>query len=167
MFRDYESGASSAPVMFVGSEVEHTPHYGKKTLFVVDRQPVDEVVAAAVAEGVEHIYLAANHSYDKAKRIEWFAYMIAVSKQPELQHVALSIEVNCLDLDEHIVSECRNLGIHLIVGVPIKDYHEDITVKIDDVDFKASNPGVWCYNPLASTQGFTPWCDYSQDKVIK
>lgn len=167
MIRDYEDGVSDTPVLFVGTEVEHTPHYGKKTLFVVDMQPVDEVVEAAVAEGVEHIYLAANHSYNKVESEQWRDYMIAICNRDAIGSTAITIEVNCLDLDGAVIQICKHYGIHLMVGVAIPGYHEDITVKIDDVDFKASNPGVWCYNPLASTQGFTPWCDYSQDKVIK
>ena len=35
MKRDYDSGVNEGVNFFVGTEVEHTPQYGKKTLFVV------------------------------------------------------------------------------------------------------------------------------------
>ena len=45
------------------------------------------------------------------------------------------------------------------------------TIKLDDKDFAASNPGVWCYNlrDLTSTtsNAFTGWDSYNGDRIIK
>jgi hypothetical protein len=43
------------------------------------------------------------------------------------------------------------------------------TVKIDDTDFQASNPGVWCHSlhNLMDRQHFTGWNQYTKDEVIK
>ena len=42
------------------------------------------------------------------------------------------------------------------------------TIKIDDSDFDASNPGVWCWrlHDLMDTNNFTSWDDYKNDKPI-
>jgi hypothetical protein len=48
---------------FTGIEVEHTPALGKKTLFVVGVQRVDDI--AANIQGCEHIYFGANQSFPK------------------------------------------------------------------------------------------------------
>jgi hypothetical protein len=42
-------------------------------------------------------------------------------------------------------------------------------LKIDDKDFKATNPGVWCHNlhDLLDRQKFTDWAKYGLDKVIE
>ena len=42
------------------------------------------------------------------------------------------------------------------------------TLKIDDKDFKASNPGVWCHSvhDLQTRKTFTDWTKYTQDEVI-
>lgn len=165
MIRDYEDGVSDTPVLFVGAEVEHTPHYGKKTLFVVGFVDAAEVVDAARAEGVRHVYLAANHSYCGNEQGKWIAYMSLIRSL--MIDVDITVEVKAADANEQVVSACRALGIHLMIGVPIRGYHEGVTVKIDDVDFNTSNPGVWCYNPAAGVEGFTPWTDYGKDKVIK
>ena len=46
------------------------------------------------------------------------------------------------------------------------NYHT--MIKIDDTDFKASNPGIWSHNmnDLMQTEKFTPWSAYSHDEII-
>ena len=47
-------------------------------------------------------------------------------------------------------------------------YNKNATVKIDDIDFKATNEGVWCHS-LAQLQPktlFTDWSEYGNDEVI-
>jgi hypothetical protein len=55
---------------FTGTEVERTPAFGKRTLFVVGVQSVDHI--AAKMAGCEHIFFGANHSFDPkvAQRLE-------------------------------------------------------------------------------------------------
>ena len=42
-------------------------------------------------------------------------------------------------------------------------------VKIDDKDFKASNPGVWCHSlhELQKRRVYTDWSEYVGDTTIK
>ena len=42
-------------------------------------------------------------------------------------------------------------------------------LKIDDKDFAATNPGVWCHrlHDLQNHEVFTDWSKYTQDEVIK
>ena len=49
---------------FIGPEVEHTPAYSKKTLFVVDFQDTLEIEKYAREYKTPHIFLGANHSFD-------------------------------------------------------------------------------------------------------
>ena len=44
MKRNYESGVSDTPVFFTGVEVEKTPAFGMKTLFVTGIQDFNEVM---------------------------------------------------------------------------------------------------------------------------
>jgi hypothetical protein len=41
-------------------------------------------------------------------------------------------------------------------------------LKIDDKDFDATNPGVWCHSlhSLMSRETFTSWDDYKGDKKL-
>jgi hypothetical protein len=43
------------------------------------------------------------------------------------------------------------------------------TIKIDDKDFDATNPGVWCHRlrNLTTTETFTDWDQYGKDVIIK
>jgi hypothetical protein len=42
-------------------------------------------------------------------------------------------------------------------------------IKIDDKDFKATNPGVWTHSlhKLKDRSKFTAWADYKNDEIIK
>ena len=57
----------------------------------------------------------------------------------------------------------------LRVVVPyIKQWGYNAMIKIDDKDFKASNPGVWCHSlhDLMDREKFTDWSKYSLDKPL-
>ena len=56
------------------------------------------------------------------------------------------------------------------VKIPyIKLHNYNTTIKIDDKDFAATNPGVWCHSlhELKNRAVFTDWSKYSQDTIIK
>ena len=48
---------------FIGTEVEHTPAFGKRTLFVVGLQDPDIVWQEFHNNDCEHIYFGANQSF--------------------------------------------------------------------------------------------------------
>ena len=50
---------------FIGTEVEHSPAFGMKTLFVVGLQDPAEIHAKALAYKCDHIYFGANQSFPK------------------------------------------------------------------------------------------------------
>ena len=64
---------------FVGTEVERTPAFGRRTLFVVGWQPLTEIVQLLAenklhldkSNHIEHIFFGANHSFHPADRLEW------------------------------------------------------------------------------------------------
>ena len=57
MKRDYDSGVTESVNFFVGTEVEHTPQYGKKTLFVVGLQNIEDIIEYAEKQNLHHIYI--------------------------------------------------------------------------------------------------------------
>ena len=48
---------------FIGPEVEHTPAFSRKTLFVVGKQDVEKILKLAREHKVTHIFMGANHSF--------------------------------------------------------------------------------------------------------
>ena len=64
MKRDYEDGEADNITLFTGIEVEKTPAYGQKTLFVVGIQNTFDIMTKAREEDCTHIYLGANQSFN-------------------------------------------------------------------------------------------------------
>jgi len=67
-------------------------------------------------------------------------------------------------------NEYSNFIPQIRVPIPyIRLWNYNTMLKIDDKDFKASNPGVWCHSlhDLMDRSKFTEWSQYSEDEVIK
>ena len=157
---------------FTGVEVEHIPAYGLKTLFVVGVQDVDSI--AANLQGCEHIYFGANQSFPKLdindadgwssweKMIEYFL------KKDYL--CTLDIDVQCTEgLLESGLTERHNFIPMISVKLPyIDQLGYNATLKLDDKDFRATNPGVWCHSihSLKNRRNFTDWSKYTKDSVL-
>jgi hypothetical protein len=157
---------------FYGTEVEHTPAYGKRTLFVVGVQDVD--VIAAKLNGCEHIYFGANMSfpnYDTNARgwIDW-ENMIKYFLDREYQ-CTLDIDVKCVEgLLESGFTEYHNFIPMISVKLPyLQQLGYNAIIKLDDKDFKSTNPGVWCHSlhNLLTRETFTDWSQYTQDETVK
>jgi hypothetical protein len=55
------------------------------------------------------------------------------------------------------------------VPIPyVKLWNYNTMLKIDDKDFKATNPGVWSHSlhTLMDRSKFTDWNQYKQDKIL-
>jgi hypothetical protein len=68
------------------------------------------------------------------------------------------------------LTEKDNFIPQLRVPIPyIRLWNYNTMLKIDDKDFKASNPGVWCHrlHNLQDEKKFTDWSEYGLDKIIE
>ena len=157
---------------FYGTEVEHTPALGKKTLFVVGVQNVDDI--AANIQGCEHIYFGANQSFpnidsnDYVKWSQWENMILYFLQKGYL--CTLDIDVRCVEgLLESSLTEDHNFIPMISVKLPyIKLLGYNATLKIDDKDFAATNPGVWCHSihELQNRDHFTDWSKYTKDETL-
>jgi hypothetical protein len=154
---------------FTGVEVERTPAFGKRTLFVVGVQPAADIEAKLI--GTEHIFFGANHSFHPANRLEWQRWESMI--QPFLDKGYLcSLDIPITHVEEfHDGSLCehRNFIPQIRVSIPYtKLWNYNTMLKIDDKDFDATNPGVWCHSlhSLMSRETFTSWDEYSQDVTL-
>jgi hypothetical protein len=162
---------------FVGPEVEHTPAFCKKTLFVVDYQSPETVEAHAKEQNVQHVFLGANHSFHTYHVTDYFietwnnlitrlldkGYWVTLD-YPAHQHQTV------LKMLNPGIWQSRLFVPLLSVRIPkIETSSPNLTVKIDDIDFKATNPGVWCMSvrEVTDSNRFTDWTEYSTDVVIK
>ena len=161
---------------FVGTEVEHTPALGMKTLFVVGVQPAESILTLACNHQCEHIYFGANQSFSKLNIDDynawhgWEVMILEVLQDKRNYMCTLDIDVTCVEgLAESALIEHDNFIPMISVKLPyMKLLGYNATVKLDDRDFAATNPGVWCHNlhDLQNRDRFTAWSRYTKDKVI-
>jgi hypothetical protein len=158
---------------FYGVEVEHTPAYGKPTLFVVGVQKSEDI-AAALTSGphpVEHIFFGANHSFDPQNNLDWSRWEGMIGWFLSKGYLcSLDIPITAVaDFNDSGLCEFRNFIPQMRVRIPsTKLWNYNTMLKIDDVDFDATNPGVWTHSlhSLMSRDTFTSWDEYSKDQPV-
>jgi len=158
--------------LFVGNEVELTPAIGCKTLFVVGIQPIEDIIAAASKHRCEQIYFGANHSFAPTTNDEYpqWEKMIHYFLRHTDYWVALDFDVKYAEQ----VLECGFAESHkfipmISVKLPyINQLGYNAVLKLDDKDFCATNPGVWCHSlhELQSNSAITRWNEYDKDKEV-
>ena len=158
---------------FVRNEVENTPFYGRRTLFVVGLKNPRKIVKQAKEHNCRHIYLGANMSF---KNLNWneqrcsllrdsIQYLLDTQHQVTLD-ISKTFDLTTIDMFND--SEY----CHIMYSLPIANaekYKDTITVKVDDIGFNKTNTGVWC-NPLSNLMNpisKTEWNSYTTDEVIE
>lgn len=164
-------GHDDSVQFFTGTEVEHTPAHGKKTLFVVGVQEVADI--AARLQGCEHIYFGANMSFPNydTNAHDWLDWENMI--KPFLTKgywCTLDIDVAATEgLLESGLCESNNFIPMISVKLPyIQQLGYNATLKLDDKDFDATNPGVWCHSvhELQNRSVFTDWSKYAKDETL-
>lgn len=165
---------------FVGTEIENSPARGKGTLFVVGLQPADIIVwkldeaNSKRREPIRHIYFGANQSFPNPSvndAMEWSKWEKMILPFLDQGYwCTLDLDVSAVEgLLEGSLTE-QALFIPMIsVKMPyIKQLGYNATVKLDDKDFAATNPGVWCHSvhDLMDRNRFTSWDLYTKDETL-
>jgi hypothetical protein len=176
MKRDYADGVKEDVIFFVGTEIERTPAFGMKTLFVTGIQDVNTILEHYRSKGCEHIFFGANHSFHPGTNFP--ADADAWDEWDNMIKYFLDQGIPCtLDLPyshaeallESILIEQDNFIPQIRIPLPyIKQYNYNTTIKLDDKDFNATNPGVWCHSlhDLMDRSKFTDWAKYGLDEII-
>ena len=154
---------------FTGTEVERTPAFGRQTLFVVGVQSVDDI--AAKLAGCDHIFFGANHSFDPKVALDWKSWENMITHFLALDYLCtLDIPISAVEeFNDGSLCDYRNFIPQIRVSVPYtKLWNYNTMLKIDDKDFDATNPGVWCHglHSLMSRETFTSWDDYKGDREL-
>lgn len=165
---------------FLGNEIEHSPVRGHRTLFVVGLQN-PETIAQQIAEvnqsgsaPITHVYFGANQSFPKLDFAD-----AAWDDWEKMIQAVLDLGYWCtLDLDVAYVEGLAETGLtessRFVPMISVKIPYVSLlgynaVIKIDDRDFEATNPGVWCHelHTLMDRERFTSWDEYRADKVIR
>ena len=171
MKRNYQNGIHEKMCYFVGYEVEKTPAYQQKTLFIEGIQDTQEIMTFFRKEGCKHLFFGANHSFNPKEHNEWQDWEDMIKKFLKEGYLcSLDIPIALAeDFLECELVDYNNFIPQLRVPVPyVKQWNYNTMLKIDDKDFKASNPGVWCHrlHNLLDEEKFTDWAEYGLDKPL-
>ena len=175
MKREYTEGTKEGITFFTGIEIERTPAYGMRTLFVTGVQDIDEILKLAAEHDCEHIYFGANQSFptlatDDAE--QWRPWERMIDQCLENDYwCTLDFDVSVVQgvLEMPVIGQRRFIP-QVSVKIPyLTQLGYNATIKIDDLDFDYSNPGVWCHslNSLTTRETFTNWDQYGKDEIIK
>lgn len=173
MIRDYADGTANDVTIFVGTEVEKTPAFGMKTLFVVGCHEGEEIIKLAKWYNCEHIYFGANQSFIPSPDPEFWPNWESMIK------TCLDNNFWCtLDFDVKYIEEVAESGFdeyrkyipQISVKIPyLKLLNYNATIKIDDKDFDATNIGIWCVplTDLTKREYYNTWDVYKNDEIVK
>jgi hypothetical protein len=166
---------------FVGREVEHSPAFGQLTMFVVGLQSMEAITQAIDThyklggKPITHVYFGANQSFPNPETDdgntwrEWEGMITKCLQQGLL--CTLDLDVSSAEgLVEGCLIEYNNFIPMISVKLPsLQLLGYNATIKLDDKDFAATNPGVWCHqlHDLKDRKVFTDWSKYTKDEVIK
>jgi hypothetical protein len=172
MKREYSTGSAEDITFFTGVEIERTPAYGMKTLFVTGVQPVEAIIGALANHEMRHIFFGANHSFNPNGYEEHKEWEEMITHFLNLgMWCSLDIPMNQVEeFNDGSLNEYDQFIPQIRVPIPyIKLWNYNTMLKVDDKDFKATNPGVWCHNlhDLLDRNKFTSWDQYGNDEIIK
>jgi hypothetical protein len=172
MKRDYTDGVKEDIIFFIGNEVEHTPAFGLRTLFVTGIQSTDSI--AENLQGCEHIFFGANHSFNPVHNDYngWKAWEDMIEFFLKKGYLcSLDIPLSAVEeFHDGGLNEHSNFIPQIRVPIPyVKLWNYNTMLKIDDKDFKATNPGVWSHSlhTLMDRSKFTDWAQYKNDEIVK
>jgi len=175
MKREYGTGTADDITFFTGVEIERTPAFGMRTLFVVGAHDEQIIISLAKNNDCKHIYFGANQSFRTNGIYDidgWRPWEDMIKGCLDAGYwCTLDFDVKEVEgLLESGLTENRRFIPQISVKLPyLQQLGYNATIKIDDKDFEATNPGVWCHNlhDLLDRNKFTSWDQYANDEIIK
>ena len=162
------------PKFFIGIEVEHTPLYGKRTLFVVGRQNPKEILQRCLDNKIDHAYLGCADSFKPGNDTDSWKDWDHIIRFLLDAGIWVTLDFDSLYANHEWIhdngwTDYDKFVPMISVRLPyIKLFNYNTTVKLDDKSFKGSNTGVWCHqlHDLMDRTKYTDWTEYVGDKVI-
>jgi hypothetical protein len=140
------------------------------TLFVVGTPPIEEILKKAEESQVKHIYFGTSQSFNPAsisheEYKRWDDVIIPCLKKD--YWVTLDFDVSHSEgVLESGYNEYQKFIPMISVKLPyINQFNYNATLKLDDLTWGATNPGVWTHHLryLMNMKNYTHWEQYTQD----
>ena len=170
MDRDYKTGKSNSVGVFSGLEIEHTPAFGRQTLFLARNDLFfDQILEMAESVKAEAIYFGANRTFmhnhatqiNQMIRLLRKGYWVTID-YPHSIHNLVKERFKEIWTHEKFIPFCS-------IIFPKSEEDDNLCIKVDDTDFNKTNPGVWTMSMdhFKQSAGFTSWNDYKKDQPIE
>lgn len=156
---------------FIGTEVEHTIAYGKKTLFIVGLADLDKIIDACKLHNIDHVYLGANHSFTvdtNSPDEDWDTMVFGLLEQGFWVTLDYTIKYHEWVLESGYTEQHRFIPM-ISVRLPyIEQLGYNACIKLDDKTFDSTNSGVWVHkvHNLKKDKVYTDWSKYTQDEPV-
>ena len=140
----------------IGAEVEHTPAFSKKTLFVEGLPSSIEVARIALAEKVQHVRFSprtADHNWDRLLTDVLDLGLWATLEYPAAFHPVFQLELSKGVLQSRRYVPLINVKLHDLAASGT-----NLSIKFES----DTNPGNWTLNcsDLMDSNKYTSWEDY-------
>ena len=173
MLRSYNDGTSDTVNFFFGYEIEKTPAYNMKTLFIVGLQPIEIIneILSNVTD-IKHLFFGANHSFAPNIIDDLDQWNNMIEHFLNIGYLCtLDIPYkNAEELLDYGFCEYNNFIPQIRIPMPyISSWNYNTTIKFDDIGFNQTNPGVWVHrlHNLMNDEYFTSWQAYDNDVIIR
>lgn len=159
---------SDTVVYAVGSEVEHSPVFSMKTLFVNGIRNVSQMVEFAKEHGCKHICLGAYNSFQKSKK--WndvIRELLETGIYVSFHYHADAHEFLLETLDTVVWGHPYFIPV-IVVNLPhVLDLSKNLMLKINDED-RGSNLGVWSspMREVLDSNRFASWADFENRETV-
>jgi hypothetical protein len=166
---------------FVGTEIEHTPVHGHRTMFVVgvhDPVQIEWQIGEVDRKSktpITHVYFGANMSFPNPKVNDadtWSAWERMIQAMLDRGYwCTLDLDVTSAEglLESGLVEHHKFIPMISVKLPYLTQLGYNATIKLDDKDFAATNAGVWCHSlhDLMDRNKFTSWDQYTKDEIVK
>lgn len=171
MKRKFETPDDKDVVYYIGINAEKTLAYGLNTLFINELRPASIVAAVAADRECDHIYIGANGTFKPTLDKHWdeyFALATELTKAGFLVTIEHDLTQSARFLETGFVENNMIIPVLSICIPYIAQYGNNACLKISDMGFNQTNPGVWVhsYNDITKTKSFTHWNAYKNDKPV-
>lgn len=170
--RTYANSNEMTADYFIGTEVEHTKMFGKRTLFVRGFKNYLDVIAQAKQHGVEHIFFGADHSYQPLTQSQQLLWQMMIKHCLDAGYDC-SLDIPQTHAYDFVACELqKNTRFHPQIYIKLQNiehYNANTHIKIDDRNFAATNKGVWtvALDKIVNNDTLTEWNEYLNDEVIE
>ena len=148
---------------YIGTEVEQTPAFSKKTLFVVGYRDTSEIIKNALEHKTQHVFLGASESFVLPQ--EWDVQIV------ELLNAGFWVTLNYpITFHNHLISTLsRDIWQNRKFIPVVTMYINQLSNGSPNLTLKfVEKEGVWCWNQkdIKDSNKFTGTVEYENDVIV-